>query len=49
MGTGVTFGLIAFFVIVTGVFVGLMFILPEWFGISKKEPSDEKQTESKDS
>ena len=36
MDSGVVIMLIALFVLITSVFVVLMLMLPEWFGISKK-------------
>lgn len=33
------FLLLGFFVIVTIIFLAAVFILPEWFGISKKQSS----------
>lgn len=43
MDSGVIIMLIALFVLITSVFVILMLMLPEWFGISKntkpKDPS----------
>ena len=41
MDSGVIIMLIALFVLITSVFVVLMLMLPEWFGISKKsKPED---------
>lgn len=41
MDSGVIIMLIALFVLITSVFVILMLMLPEWFGISKKnKPED---------
>jgi len=46
MDSGVIIMLIALFVMMTSVFIVLMLIMPEWFGISKKtetEPSEKSR------
>lgn len=41
MDSGVIIMLVALFMLLTSVFVVLMLMLPEWFGISKKsKPED---------
>ena len=41
MDSGVIIMLIALFVMITSVFIVLMLMLPEWFGISKKSAPDQ--------
>jgi len=46
MDSGVVIMLVALFVLITSVFIILMLMLPEWFGISKnKSPQVERQSE----
>jgi hypothetical protein len=43
MDSGIVIMLAVFFVVILFGFVMLLWMLPEWFGISKKEKSDSSQ------